>query len=77
MVVGEVHAHRVLEKGCAHLLVEGLVEVFSDAICLKDQSFLWTVGHLNLAEVGDRMAIGKRARHWLRKIKHSYGVRAA
>ena len=76
MVVGEVHAHRVLEKGCAHLLLEGLLEVFSDAICLKDQSFLWTVGHLDLAEVGDRKAIGKRARNWLRKINRSCGVRA-
>ena len=39
-----------------NILLEGLVEAFNEAICLKDQSFLWTVGHLNLAEVGDMRA---------------------
>ena len=58
-MAGEGHTHRVLEKGCAHLLLEGLVEVFGEAICLKEQSFLWTMGHLDLAEVGDRRAISR------------------
>ena len=34
-MAGEGHAHGVLEKGHAHLLLEGLVEVFGDAIRLK------------------------------------------
>ena len=42
-----------------NMLLEGLVEAFDEAICLKDQTFLWTEGHLDLAEVEDKKAIGK------------------
>ena len=42
-----------------NLLLEGIVEAFGETICLKDQSFLWTEGHLDLVEVGNRKAIGK------------------
>ena len=59
-----------------NILFEGLVEAFGEAICLKDQSFMWTEGHLDLAEVGDRKAIGKRASNWPRKINRSCGLRA-
>ena len=42
---------------CDHLLFEGLVEAFGEAICLKDQSLLWIEGHPDLAKVGDKRAI--------------------
>ena len=35
-------------------MLEGLVKAFSEAIFLKDQSLMWTEGHLDLAEVGVR-----------------------
>ena len=59
-----------------NILLEGLVEAFNEAICLKDQSFLWTEGHLDLVEVGDREDIRKRATNWSRKINRSCGLRA-
>ena len=40
-----------------NILLEGIVEAFVEAIYLKDQSFLWTEGHLDLAKVWDRKAI--------------------
>ena len=51
-MAGEGHAHRALEKGCVHLLLEGLVEVFGETISVKNQSFLWTEDHLDVVEVG-------------------------
>ena len=39
------------------IIIRGNLTAFGEAIYLKDQSFLWTEGHLDLAEVGDMRAI--------------------
>ena len=39
------------------IIIRGNLTAFGEAIYLKDQSFLWTEGRLDLAEVGDMRAI--------------------
>ena len=61
-----------------HLLLEGLVEAFGEAICPKDESLKWNEGHMDLVEMGDKRAIVSKGNqgkiNWRRKINCSCGL---